>query len=287
MRILAPQPYISALIKALGVTPVELPPLLRQEVVSHELSLPLRLVLGGDDRVAGILAADPSLIVSVRAAGQGKGTGLEEEWKRLSGKEVEFLVLAPRTLTEVYDTWHAIGAAVHREFEARNLVNRLKAQLADWTNNFYPRMKNKNVLILSSVDPYAAAGWWLPELVRQCGAHPAVYNPGEAPQPLTWREIRLLRPDVVIVAIKGESLVECSRRFKVLEKLEGWEDLPAVKRGEVIFADGMDHFYLPGLQLFESIGIIVSATAGLESGYITPRDLFHRLRWLEMHRHKI
>lgn len=286
MRILAPQPYISALIRSLGVTPLEIPLSIRREM-TDSLSLPLRLILGGDDKLGGIIEADPTLIISVRTSVQTKVQGLEEEWRRLSGKESKFLVLAPRTLQEVYEMYETIGAAIHKEFEARNLINRLKAQLADWTNNFYPRMKNKNVLLLSGVDPYSAAGWWIPELIKQCGAHPAVYNPGEAPRALSWREIRLLRPDVLIVAVKGESLHECSARFKMLEKLEGWEEIPAVKRGEVIFADGLEHFYLPGLQLFESIGIIVSAAAGLESGYITPRDLFYRLRWLEMHRHRI
>jgi hypothetical protein len=58
-----------------------------------------------------------------------------------------------------------------------------------------------------------------------------------------------------------------------------------VKRGEVIFCAGID-LYRPGARFLKGAAILVSAIAGLDSGYITERDEYFKVRYLELHRHR-
>ena len=65
----------------------------------------------------------------------------------------------------------------------------------------------------------------------------------------------------------------------------GIAPLGAVKRGEVIFMSGRQ-LYAPGPGIVRAAACVVSGMAGLDSGYITKRDEFYRLRFVELHRHR-
>lgn len=191
----------------------------------------------------------------------------------------------PRTLEQILAALEAIGK-ITKSAKGHDLSQRMKAQIMDWGDNFYDRMKNKRVTFLSSVQPLRLAGYWIPDLVHACSAVSQLHNPGEDPQSVEWKQILEFRPDVIIVAPEGQKIEAAMKAFKVMEKFPDWESVPAVKRGEVVFTDGFAHFYSPSPALRDSMSILVSAIAGFESGYIAPRDSFYRLRWLELQRHK-
>jgi len=102
-----------------------------------------------------------------------------------------------------------------------------------------------------------------------------------------WKDIIAFKPDVIIVAPRDCSLLESARSFEYLESLPHWDDVPAGKRGEVFFTDGLWHFYRPGPRMMESMGTLISTMGGVDSGYITERDSFYRLRWVELQRHRL
>jgi iron complex transport system substrate-binding protein len=185
----------------------------------------------------------------------------------------------------MYDAFEEIGVLIGRAREGRELTNRLKAQLMDWGDNFYPRMKNKKVTVLSSVNPLRVAGRWIPDIIKTASAQPQLLALGETDKATTWREIEAFKPDVVVVAPEGYSLEESVKTLSLLERVPEWEGIPAVKRGEVIFCEGTG-LYRPGPKILKGAAVLFSAIAGLESGYITKRDEFFRLRFVELHRHR-
>lgn len=203
------------------------------------------------------------------------------------GKEVKAHSYAPRRLEEIFDGVKELARVLKAPHKGTDLAGKVKAQIMDWADNFYERMKNKKAVIISSLDPLMTAGWWLPDIIQSLSAQPVAMKSGAPDQKVSWRSLVELRPDVLIVAPRGFDLKRSMQSFKYLEKLEDWETIPAVKRGEVIFADGINNFYAPGNSMIATTAILVSAMAGLESGYITPRDSFYRVRWLELQRHKI
>lgn len=202
------------------------------------------------------------------------------------GYEVKLLRYGPNTLEDIFEQSERLAKSLKVNYQLCDLGKRVKAQLMDWGDNFYERMKNKKVTFLSSVSPLKLGGYWIPDMITALSAQSQSKVPPYEHGSVEWKEILEYRPDVVVVAPKDLDLKSAMGTFKVLEKLPGWEEIPAVKRGEVVFTDGLAHFYNAGPKIISSFGILVSAIAGLESGFITERDSFYRLRWLEIQRHR-
>ncbi len=203
------------------------------------------------------------------------------------GKEVKLISYAPRSLEEIYEAQKELSKQLKVPQKGLESSGRIKAQLMDWADNFYDRMKNKKVAFVSSLNPIRLAGFWMPDIIKLFSAQSQHFAAGTEDKEIQWSDILSYKPDVIIVAPRGYSLKESMSSFKELEKLPDWESIPAVKRGEVVFADGKSTFYYAGNNIIDSASILVSGIAGFESGYITPRDSFYRLRWLELQRHKL
>lgn len=252
----------------------------------------LEQALGGKaiDRVQ-VAAVNPDIVLarvvpqvfeSDRARQQ-----LEELWQRETGTQSRLHLCCPRRLDEIYEVQEELGKVLKVPHMGHRLASRVKAQVMDWGDSFYDRMHRKKVTFVCSVSPLKLAGLWFPDLIHLCSAQSQVRLAGAPHMPVRWTDILEYKPDVMVIAPEGASLQESMAAFKELERLPGWEAVPAVKRGEVTFSAGNAEFYRPGPRIFESIGVLVSAIAGLDSGYITPRDSFYRLRWLELQRHRL
>ncbi len=192
---------------------------------------------------------------------------------------------SPWSLEQVYDVLARLGKDLGCAADGLKMGQRLRAQGMDWSDNFYERMKNKKVTFLAGLEPLKLGGLWLPDMIHMASAQSQQMASGTEHKPVTQQEISSYRPDVIIVAPQGYSVEQSAQAFAMFGS-EAWQDIPAVKRGEVYFTDGNEHFYKPGPKLGESFAILISAIAGLESGYITPRDSFYHLRWVELQRHR-
>lgn len=190
-----------------------------------------------------------------------------------------------QNLTRSLESYEQIGKKLQAADKGRMLAQKLKAQLLDWGNSFYDRMKSKRVLVLSSIQPVRAYGGWIGEVLRLVSTDTMEIG---IEREITFKEMVDFNPHVLIVAPDGYSFLEAKKTFLYLEKQPGWEDMWATKRGEVYFTAGTSEFYSPGPNVLINAGsIIISAIAGLESGYISPKDSFVRMRTLEMFRHTL
>lgn len=198
----------------------------------------------------------------------------------------QIVAVAPVTYDTLLQSYETVAKALQVPELGRRLVHRVKAQLMTWCDNFYDRMKSKRVTVIADLEPLKIAGWWWTDLIHQCSAISQISASGNPHQLTSWEEIIDFHPDVMLFAPESLELPESLRSFKSLEKLSFWEDILAVKRGQVFFASGAGSFYWPSAKILDPISILISAIAGFDSGYITERDTFYRLRWLEMQRHR-
>ncbi|MFN4894491.1 MAG: ABC transporter substrate-binding protein [Pseudomonadota bacterium] len=201
------------------------------------------------------------------------------------GQRVAVLDVSVNGLDAVYRVIEELGGLVGNRVDARRLASNIKAQLMHWADSFFGRCRGKQVAVLSGIEPLTMEGRWFPDLIRLLGAKsidPVLSRPAEA---LAWAEIVKARIDVLVVAPENYSIAESVKTLSILQILPGWDDIPAVKRGEVIFASGTD-LYRPGPRFLKGAAIVVSAIAGLDSGYITERDEYFKVRYLELHRHR-
>ncbi len=189
------------------------------------------------------------------------------------------------SLDELLSAYVEVGVTIGMGPAGRDCAQRIKSQLLDWGRNLYDRLRNKKTVVLSSVQPLEVAGCWVPDIIKLVSGRPMNPDLAKVSNPTTWEAIAEFGPDVVLVAPRGKSVEESVRYLRALEDVPQWDSLPAVKRGEVVFSDGI-RLYQAGAKLLEGAGILVSAMAGLDAGYITKRDEFHRLRFVELHRHR-
>lgn len=279
------------------------------DIVSLEPYLSQLLVSFDEESsvVACTKACPESLDMAQRVADWTPADGVTVEWSRLRALEPNLVLcsaadeslakklqeffpettvenLFPKTLSQVYESIERLGVLLGKKDRGITLAQRIRAQLMNWADNFYDRTRGKRVSVLVESSPLTAAGWWVPDVVRLCSAQPQGKS-GEAPQRTDWKQIQAFAPDVMLVApttCSGDPLA----LFQEYEKLPEWDRLLAVKRGQVFFMSEPALFSYPSMHLIEAAGILVSAIAGFESGYITTKDSFQRLRWLEMQRHR-
>jgi iron complex transport system substrate-binding protein len=236
------------------------------------------------------LGLEPDVIVTQAPVPDDSVSALTEQFSEelsdSTGKKVRVYSYKPYTLDSIYEIIAELGRDLGFIEKGRSLSQNLKAQFMDWSDNFYDRMKNKKVTFLTGIDPYKLGGWWIPDMIKMASAEGQFWSSGKPDQEIAWEAVVEFRPDVILVAPRGMDINATAALFRDLEKCSGWEEIPAVKRGEVYFTDGKSHFFSPTMRLIESMAVLVSAIAGFESGYIAPRDSFYKLRWLELQRHK-
>jgi iron complex transport system substrate-binding protein len=188
-------------------------------------------------------------------------------------------------LNDLLDVYGELGTLIGLGSTGRDRAQRIKSQLLDWGRNLYERLRNKKTVVLSSIEPLEVAGCWVPDIIRLVSGRPMLPDLRDMSAPITWEELAAFAPDAIMVAPRGKTLEESVRYLRKLEDAPVWDSLPAVKRGEVVFADGL-RIYQTGAGLLDGAGILVSAMAGLDAGYITKREEFYRLRFVELHRHR-
>lgn len=203
----------------------------------------------------------------------------------LLGRKVTVCSVTITNFEQMLEGCGVVGSALGRVRDGYDIASRIKAQLMDWGSNFYDRMKNKKVTVLLSVAPLTVAGLWIPDIVKLFSGKPQFDEGGEPHRSTTWEELLSFRPDIIVVAPEGATVEQSVKTFKDLQMVPQWEDIPAVKRGAVVFADGVN-LYRPGPRFVQGAAVLLSAMAELDSGYITKRDEFYRLRFVELHRHR-
>jgi len=231
-------------------------------------------------------AGPTSIITSLVDDNPGEFTTFAEDFfDRAWSKKIRIRSLDIVTLDGLFAAYGDLATLLGNGGAGRDRAQRMKSQLLDWGRNLYERLRNKKVVVLSGVEPLEVAGCWVPDIIRLVSGRPFKPDLRRLTAPTTWEEIKEFAPDVILVAPRGKTLDESVKYLRKLEALPDWDSLPAVKRGEVVFSDGI-RLYQTGPAILDGAGILVSAIAGLDSGYITKRDEFHRLRFVELHRHR-
>ncbi len=208
--------------------------------------------------------------------------------KKLVEDKIHIKLFSYNTVKNIIRSIEEISDIVGKKSNGVQIAQRYKAQLVNWIDAYYERIKNKKVIVLREVSEknFQIYGLWVADIVNLISSKNLVTSSKTDHMNVSWDDIRGLNPDTIIVAPNNYTLTDSLKTFRFLEKLPGWDDLSCVKKTEVYFCDGFS-FQSPLNAIKEGASYIISAVAGLPSGVITKRDSFQRLRWVELMRHKI
>lgn len=105
-------------------------------------------------------------------------------------------------------------------------------------------------------EPLMAAGNWVPELVEMLGATNLFGSAGKHSPWMSWSELALADPDVIISMPCGFDLGKTASEMYCLEQNPAWSRLRAVREGQVYIADGNQYLNRPGPRVVESLQIL-------------------------------
>jgi iron complex transport system substrate-binding protein len=115
------------------------------------------------------------------------------------------------------------------------------------------------VLLLEWLNPLFSCGHWNPDIIERAGGVEVIGQAGLSSRRLTWKQVAAGRPEVVIVAPCGFNLERAELELRAIEDRPEWRDLPAVRNGGVVIADGSALFSRPGPRLETSLRVAAAA----------------------------
>ena len=175
---------------------------------------------------------------------------------RLLDAPVQIVSLEPRSLADVLDNVQLVadlsGVPVHGRAVVAELRSRIDAVVAS------AGPERPRVAFLEWMDPIFVGGHWVPEMIAAAGGLDVLGVAGRPSMQVPWDAVRDARPEVLIVAPCGFHLARAREEAALLARLDGWRELPAVRRGQVYIVDASSYFNRPGPRLIEGLEILAS-----------------------------
>ncbi|MCX7924954.1 MAG: cobalamin-binding protein [Fimbriimonadales bacterium] len=166
------------------------------------------------------------------------------------------LNLEPTTLQGVMHTFQMVADAAGVPERGRELIERFRERI----ERANQRTRNRppvRITFLEWIDPPFACGHWTPELVQLAGGIDGHGKAGQPSRRLAWQEVLDWQPEAVVIACCGFTVERTLQDLPILERLSGWDTLPAVRNGAVFVADGNAYFSRPGPRLADSLEWLV------------------------------
>ena len=114
----------------------------------------------------------------------------------------------------------------------------------------------RRCIVLEWIDPPFRSGHWTPELVEIAGGVEPLGRKGEDAARVTWDAVCTAAPEVLVLACCGYRVERTLRDLPLLASQPGWDDLPAVRAGEVYAVDGTVHLSRPGPRIVDSLELL-------------------------------
>ncbi len=169
---------------------------------------------------------------------------------------VKVISLKPMKFDDILEDILKVGEAIDRKTQAEKLAAELKSRakyIADKTEAIGYRPK---VACIEWIDPIMVAGNWMPEMIKMCGGQPVTGETGKHSKKATLEEIAGKQPEKIIITPCGFSVEQSMRDIYILTENPLWQQIEAVKQGNVYVVDGNAYFNRPGPRIIDSLEIL-------------------------------
>jgi len=180
---------------------------------------------------------------------------VEQAARRLD-TDVTIISLEPATVSDILSNIVTVGALTGREIEADALVTRLRARLDALASSLSGITHRPRTLVLEWLEPPFAPGHWVPEQVGLAGGDPGFGTAGAPSRITTAEEITAYAPEVIVLAPCGFYATDTLHQLPRARLPAGWQDLTAVRDGNVWAVDATSYFSRPGPRVVDGAEIL-------------------------------
>jgi len=168
----------------------------------------------------------------------------------------KLVALEPNSLADVWLDIRRVADACGVSERGEEVVGELQGKMQAISARSCESPLRSRVACIEWHEPLMAAGNWVPELVEMAGAVNLFGEAGAHSPWMTWRQLVDADPDVIISMPCGFDLDRtCAEMYWLTDRPE-WQNLRAVRSGQVYLADGNQYFNRPGPRLVESLEIL-------------------------------
>lgn len=173
----------------------------------------------------------------------------------ITDSDPRIVSLHPHTMADIYRDIARVADAIGRPAAGEDLIASMKGRLAA-VAELVARQPKKRLAFIEWVDPPMSGGHWMPELIDTAGGISLFGTTGQPSPWITWKDVAKADPDVIVVAPCGYDIEVTRREVRPLVAYETWQELRAVRTGQVYLADGNAYFNRPGPRLVDSAEIL-------------------------------
>lgn len=174
---------------------------------------------------------------------------------RLDSKP-EIISLAPNSIVDIWLDIAKVAQTLGVSEKGKELIQKLKGRVDAIAKQAAEAASKPAVACIEWIEPVMAAGNWVPELVALAGGHNLFGEAGKHSPWMKWDQLRAKNPDVLVIMPCGFDMKRTKQEMILLEQMEGWDDLKAVRNEKVYLTDGNQYFNRPGPRLVESLEIL-------------------------------
>ncbi len=178
---------------------------------------------------------------------------LDDALRDWPGTTPEVVRLHPTRLVHLWQDLQLLAERLGLPDGGRACIAPLKARVVAVLEKTAMLQRRPSVACLEWLDPLMGAGNWIPELIQLAGGHPVFGEPGKHSAWLTWENLALQDPAVLVLTPCGFDLERTRKEAARIQSHELWPHLRAVKTGRVYLADASAYFNRPGPRLVESL----------------------------------
>jgi iron complex transport system substrate-binding protein len=185
--------------------------------------------------------------------------------ERSCGPAEHQLALSATSLDDIFQSILRISQELGLKDRGDALVERERERL-DKVRHKAAGFARPTVVMLEWTDPLFAMGNWGPELVEIANGDLLLGKKGEYSAAIPAEQLRDADPEYLIVAPCGFNLERSLQEQAVLERYPWWQELQAVRKNNVAFADGNLFFNRSGMTISETTEIIAEILHGCPFG---------------------
>ena len=174
--------------------------------------------------------------------------------------DITVVSLEPTSIEGIFNTISTVGAMTEAEDAAVDLVESLRERLGAVEGKVQSRRdaggRSPRVVGLEWLDPPFASGHWVPEQIRRAGGWELLGADGDRSVQTTWDAVAEVDPEMLLLMPCGFHLAETQAEWTRTRRPPGYEDLTAVRRGQVFAVDGSAYFSRPGPRVIDGIELL-------------------------------
>ena len=178
------------------------------------------------------------------------------EASKLLSRKPKIVSLSPNSLTDVLEDIVRVGEATDKRTEATALLKQLRERIDRVLENVSVSRLRPRVACLEWLDPLYFAGHWVPEMVELAGGEDGLGDKSKPSAKVEWNRVLEFYPEIIVLMPCGFDVDRTMREFHLLQRLNSWRELPAVKADRVFAVNGHAYFSRSGPRLVDGLEIL-------------------------------